>query len=263
MARSAVLAGRTIADLVRNVFVVLLMVVVGLLVGFRVHTNSSGFARRHRLVLLLFGFALAWVFAHHRPVDRPTPRRAQAASFPILASSCSPRRRSCSPDDDAAAGCSGSPSTSRCRSPSTPCAACCIGGPTADVGGQVDGLERRHHRRVRADRRAQVPPRRLNAPRAGTGPLGFTPLARTHRSGSRRRPPRSRRRPHHGGQRRRRARPPVAHRARGDGEVRRHLADVQPPSSDRPAWRGRADHTPDAAATATPGELGGGVGRRS
>src|ERR671932_2835737 len=39
MARSAVLAGRTVADLARNVFVVLLMTVVGILVGFRIHTN--------------------------------------------------------------------------------------------------------------------------------------------------------------------------------------------------------------------------------
>ncbi|HZA87221.1 MAG TPA: ABC transporter permease, partial [Acidimicrobiales bacterium] len=36
MARSAVLAGRTLADLVRNVFVVALMLVVGYMVGFRV-----------------------------------------------------------------------------------------------------------------------------------------------------------------------------------------------------------------------------------
>src|SRR5919201_7136358 len=35
MARSAVLAGRTIADLIRNVFVVILMVAVGFAVGFR------------------------------------------------------------------------------------------------------------------------------------------------------------------------------------------------------------------------------------
>ena len=48
MARSAVLAGRTLADLVRNVFVVLLMVVVGFLVGFRIHTNVLGVRRRHR-----------------------------------------------------------------------------------------------------------------------------------------------------------------------------------------------------------------------
>src|SRR5262250_2690120 len=39
MARSAVLAGRTLADLTRNVFVVILMVAVGFAVGFRVHTS--------------------------------------------------------------------------------------------------------------------------------------------------------------------------------------------------------------------------------
>src|SRR5438067_13377907 len=40
MTRSAVLAGRTLADLARNLFVVLLMVGVGFLVGFRLHTNA-------------------------------------------------------------------------------------------------------------------------------------------------------------------------------------------------------------------------------
>src|SRR6202040_1870084 len=39
MSRSAVVAGRTIAGLVRNVFVVLLVVLVGSAVGFRFHTG--------------------------------------------------------------------------------------------------------------------------------------------------------------------------------------------------------------------------------
>src|SRR5579862_2988242 len=39
MARSAVLAGRTLADVIRNVFVIALMIAVGYLVGFRVQTN--------------------------------------------------------------------------------------------------------------------------------------------------------------------------------------------------------------------------------
>jgi ABC transporter DrrB family efflux protein len=62
MARSAVLAGRTLADMVRNLAVVTLMIVVGSLVGFRFHNGfvpalgSVGLA-------LLFGFALAWLFA--------------------------------------------------------------------------------------------------------------------------------------------------------------------------------------------------------
>src|SRR5438552_6430974 len=42
MARSAVLAGRTMADLIRNVFVVVLMMVVGFLVGWRIHTEVFG-----------------------------------------------------------------------------------------------------------------------------------------------------------------------------------------------------------------------------
>src|SRR5437762_10506117 len=43
MARSAVLAGRTLADAVRNVLVVVLMAAVGIAVGFRVHTNAVAF----------------------------------------------------------------------------------------------------------------------------------------------------------------------------------------------------------------------------
>src|SRR3954469_25247487 len=42
MARSAVLTGRTIADLVRNHFVVLVMLVVGILVGFRPEVSVTG-----------------------------------------------------------------------------------------------------------------------------------------------------------------------------------------------------------------------------
>ncbi|HEX5615985.1 MAG TPA: ABC transporter permease, partial [Acidimicrobiia bacterium] len=62
MARSAVLAGRTFADLVRNVFVVILMCVVGYAVGFRVQTNVFGLLGA-LAIMVLFGYALAWVFA--------------------------------------------------------------------------------------------------------------------------------------------------------------------------------------------------------
>ena len=41
MARSAVLSGRTLADLVRDLLVVALMLLVGFLVGFRIHTNVA------------------------------------------------------------------------------------------------------------------------------------------------------------------------------------------------------------------------------
>ena len=82
MARSAVLAGRTTADMVRNVFVVLLMAVVGFAVGFRVQTNSSpsspgSAARAVRL-------RLSWIFATVG-LAVGDPETAQAAAFPILA----------------------------------------------------------------------------------------------------------------------------------------------------------------------------------
>ena len=82
MARSAVLAGRTAADLVRNVLVVTLMVVVGFLVGFRIHTNPLSFLLAIGL-LLVFGFALAWLFALIG-LGSKSPEVTQAASFPML-----------------------------------------------------------------------------------------------------------------------------------------------------------------------------------
>ena len=42
MARSAVLLGRTLADLVRNILIIGLMFVVGYLVGFRFQEGRSG-----------------------------------------------------------------------------------------------------------------------------------------------------------------------------------------------------------------------------
>src|ERR687897_2295820 len=62
MARSAVLVGRTFADLARNVFVVILMAAVGFAVGFRVHTNAWAFIASLILVLL-FGYSMSWIFA--------------------------------------------------------------------------------------------------------------------------------------------------------------------------------------------------------
>lgn len=83
MARSAVLVGRTFADLCRNVFVVALMAAVGFLVGFRIETNLVSYAAALGLVLL-FSFSLSWIFAFVGMYvgDAET---AQAASFPILA----------------------------------------------------------------------------------------------------------------------------------------------------------------------------------
>jgi ABC transporter DrrB family efflux protein len=83
MARSAVLAGRTTADLARNVFVVALMSAVGFAVGFRVHTEALGFVAGMVLVLL-FAYALSWVFVTVG-LAVGDPETAQAAAFPVMA----------------------------------------------------------------------------------------------------------------------------------------------------------------------------------
>jgi ABC transporter DrrB family efflux protein len=62
MARPAVLAGRTIADIFTNALSIVVLVVTGLIIGFSFHTNAvdviAGFG-----LLLLFGYAFSWVFA--------------------------------------------------------------------------------------------------------------------------------------------------------------------------------------------------------
>jgi ABC transporter DrrB family efflux protein len=83
MARSAVLLGRTLADLVRNVFVVALMCVVGLLVGWN-PTGSFVSILAGLGLVVAFSYSLSWVFAIVGLVVR-NGETAQAASFPILA----------------------------------------------------------------------------------------------------------------------------------------------------------------------------------
>ena len=62
MARSAVLAGRTLADLSRSVFSLALMVGLGLLVGFRFHATVPAILLG-MLLVLAFGYAFSWVYA--------------------------------------------------------------------------------------------------------------------------------------------------------------------------------------------------------
>jgi len=83
MARSAVLAGRTLADTLRNLFVIILMIVVGFLVGFHLHTNAIELVEAIML-MLLFGFALSWVMAVIGLGTR-NAEAAQAAAFPLMA----------------------------------------------------------------------------------------------------------------------------------------------------------------------------------
>jgi ABC-2 type transport system permease protein/oleandomycin transport system permease protein len=62
MARPAVLAGRTLADVVTNSLSVCVLVITGLIIGFTFHASAldivAGFG-----ILLLFGYAFSWVFA--------------------------------------------------------------------------------------------------------------------------------------------------------------------------------------------------------
>ena len=62
MARAAVLVGRSLADLGRTLFVVLLMVGVGYLIGFRFSEGPLA-AAGAIAVVALFGFSFSWIFA--------------------------------------------------------------------------------------------------------------------------------------------------------------------------------------------------------
>ena len=82
MARSAVLAGRTSADLVRNVFTVAIITAVGFAVGFRIGTNFGLFLCGI-LIVLLFSYTLCWGFAT-AGLSAPNAETAQLMVFPIL-----------------------------------------------------------------------------------------------------------------------------------------------------------------------------------
>lgn len=79
MAHSAVLTGRTIADLVRNFFVVLVMLLVGILVGFRPEAGPGGWAAAIGLLLLL-SFSFSWIGATIALLMRST-EAVQSAGF--------------------------------------------------------------------------------------------------------------------------------------------------------------------------------------
>ena len=82
MARSAVLVGRTAADLVRNVLIVVLMIIVGYIIGFRF---QAGVAQALGCIALVsaFGLALSWIFAFVALTVRGA-EAAQTAGFVVL-----------------------------------------------------------------------------------------------------------------------------------------------------------------------------------
>jgi ABC-2 type transport system permease protein/oleandomycin transport system permease protein len=82
MSRSAVIAGRTLSDTIRNVVVTCIMVVVGLAIGFRFQSGALH-AVDMVLVALLFGFSLSWLFALIGMLVRDS-ETAQLASFLMI-----------------------------------------------------------------------------------------------------------------------------------------------------------------------------------
>ena len=62
MARAAVLAGRTTADIATNLLSIIVLVVTGLIIGFSFKANI-GEILLGVLLLLVFGYAFSWVFA--------------------------------------------------------------------------------------------------------------------------------------------------------------------------------------------------------
>lgn len=79
MSRAAVLAGRTIADTLRNVVVIVIMLVYGYILGFR-FSNGLGSAVLMIALILLFGFAFSWVSAYIG-MKTKDPETAQLSGF--------------------------------------------------------------------------------------------------------------------------------------------------------------------------------------
>jgi ABC transporter DrrB family efflux protein len=82
MARSAVLAGRTLADVATNAVSLVVIIVVGLLVGFSFTTSPFEVAAGLGL-LLLFGYAFSWIFAFIALYSN-SPEGAQSLGFIVI-----------------------------------------------------------------------------------------------------------------------------------------------------------------------------------
>lgn len=79
MSRSAVLAGRTIADMIRNIVVIAIMLAYGYILGFR-FSNGIGNALAMIALIVLFGFAFSWVAAYLGMTTKD-PETAQLSGF--------------------------------------------------------------------------------------------------------------------------------------------------------------------------------------
>jgi ABC-2 type transport system permease protein/oleandomycin transport system permease protein len=79
MSRSAVLTGRTLADVVTNTVALGLILVVGLIIGFDFKTGPGDVLAGIGL-LLLFGYAFSWIFAF-MGLTASSPEAAQSLGF--------------------------------------------------------------------------------------------------------------------------------------------------------------------------------------
>ena len=83
MSRSAVLSGRVFADTIHTVIITCVMLCIGYAVGFNSHTNPLMVATGV-VVLVMFGFSMAWIFAVIG-LAVANGEAAQAAAFPLIA----------------------------------------------------------------------------------------------------------------------------------------------------------------------------------
>jgi ABC-2 type transport system permease protein/oleandomycin transport system permease protein len=83
MARSAVLAGRTLADLSRTVLSLAVMVGLGFAVGFRFHAPAASILGG-LAVLVVFGFAFSWVYATIGLATKDPETASSAAILPFF-----------------------------------------------------------------------------------------------------------------------------------------------------------------------------------
>jgi len=82
MARLAVLAGRTVSDLFRNILVLVIITGVGFLVSFRPSGGVIPYLQAC-LLMLLFAYCLSWGFAFVG-LAAPNAEAAQAMIFPVI-----------------------------------------------------------------------------------------------------------------------------------------------------------------------------------
>ncbi len=154
MSRSAVLAGRTTADLCRNVFVVIVMTAVGFLVGFRPTTGVLLYVAGC-LLILAFAYSISWGMAVIG-LSAPNSETAQVMSFPLLfpltfASSAFV------PVSSMPSWLQGFATYQPVSVTVTACRALMIGGPTATLGRPVGAVGDRDHRGHGAARHPALP----------------------------------------------------------------------------------------------------------